>query len=252
MNHIIKIAVIGGTGKSGKYLVHQLIAQGFPIKLLVRNPDTYQITHPLIDVIPGNVTDYNAVHTLVEGCNGVISTLGMGIPASEPTIFSESTTHVLQAMQAFNVQRYIVTTGLNVDTPFDHKTGKTAMATEWMKNTYPVSTANKQLEYELLANSPVDWTLVRLPMIELTDERSRVVISLTDCSGEKISATSLAFFLIEQLSNREFIKKSPFIANYKQATVGLQGLTVILRVPIHCTSSIPRFYHHRQKMPGSR
>jgi len=213
MNHIIKIAVIGGTGKSGKYLVQQLIAQGFPIKLLIRNTDTFQITHPLIEVIPGNVTDYNTVQRLVEGCNGVISTLGMGIPASEPTIFSESTTHVIQAMQAFNVHRYIVTTGLNVDTPFDHKTGKTAMATDWMKSTYPVSTANKQQEYEILANSPVDWTLVRLPKIEQTDECSQVTVSLTDCRGDKISATSLAYFLIEQLSIREYIKKSPFIAN---------------------------------------
>jgi putative NADH-flavin reductase len=213
MEHKIKIAVIGGTGKSGKYLVQELVAQGLPSKLLLRNPAAFQIVNPLVEVIPGNVADYNAVHKLIDGCQAVISTLGLGIPASDPTIFSLSTTHVLRAMQAFGIQRYLVTTGLNVDTPFDNKTGKTALATNWMKNTYPVSTANKQLEYELLANSPVNWTLVRLPMIALTAARSEVAISVTDCPGESINAGNLAHFLIEQLFSTEYVKKSPFIAN---------------------------------------
>lgn len=213
MEHKIKIAIIGGTGKSGKYLVQELLAQGFPIKLLLRNPATCQTAHSLVEVIPGNVTDYNAVYKLIEGCQAVISMLGMGIPASEPTIFSLSTTHVIRAMQVCGVQRYLVTTGLNVDTPFDSKTGKTLLATEWMKTTYPVSTANKQLEYELLVNSPVNWTQVRLPMIGLTKERSEVAISLSDCPGDTINAGNLANFLIEQLFSTEYVKKSPFIAN---------------------------------------
>jgi len=213
MNTKIKIAVIGGTGKSGQYLVQALLAQGFPIKMLLRDPSKFQTPNSLVEFVPGNVTDYNTVHKLIHGCKAVISTLGMGIPASDPDIFSLSTTHVLRAMQAVGVQRYLVTTGLNVDTPFDHKTGKTVLATDWMKNTYPVSTANKQLEYELLANSPVNWTLVRLPMIRQTDERSQLVVSVTDCLGDSINAGSLADFLIEQLFSAEYVKKCPFIAN---------------------------------------
>ena len=82
-----------------------------------------------------------------------------------------------------------------------------------MKNTYPASTANKQLEYELLVNSKTDWTLVRLPLIEQTDEQRPIVVSEIDCAGNGISATSLAHFLIEQLSSETYVRKSPFIAN---------------------------------------
>jgi len=32
-------------------------------------------------------------------------------------------------------------------------------------------------------------------------------------SGEKISATDIAIFLIEQLSDDTYVKKSPFMAN---------------------------------------
>lgn len=212
MHEQYPIAIIGGTGKSGQYLVKQLIAQGFSLKLLLRNPDKFAL-HQQVEVIKGNVTDEHAVHTLIKGCTAVISTLGLGIPASEPTIFSQSTMHVIKAMNAYGISRYIVTTGLNVNTPFDHKGAQTTMATEWMKNTYPVSTANKQQEYELLVNSNINWTLVRLPLIEQTDELRPILVNETDCPGTAISATSLAHFLIEQLSVETWLRKSPFIAN---------------------------------------
>ncbi len=213
MNQKIKTAIIGGTGKSGKYLVNQLIYQGFQLKILLRNPDNFQIKSSLIEVIKGEVTNFSSIHSLIEDCQAVISTLGLGVPPSEPTIFSQSTTNVIKAMKECNVHRYILTTGLNVDTPFDNKSPKTTFGTDWMKKNYPISTTDKQLEYDILVNSNIDWTLVRLPLIEQTDDRSQVNVDLKDCSGDKISATDLAYFLIEQISSEAFIRKSPFLSN---------------------------------------
>lgn len=213
MEQTTKIAVIGGTGKSGKYLVHQLLNQGFNIKLLVRNPDRVQIQSPLIEVVHGNVSHYDTVLQLVEGCQAVISTLGLGQPNSATSIFSQATKNVLRAMEACKITRYIVITGLNVDTPFDQKSPKTQFATDWMKTNYPLTTSDKQLEYELLSNSDMDWTLVRLPLIEQTDEKREVLVNLQDCPGDKISATDLADFLIEQLTDKTYLKQSPFLAN---------------------------------------
>ena len=62
-----------------------------------------------------------------------------------------------------------------------------------MYTNYPNSTANKQKEFDLLLASNIDWILVRLPLIEQTDEISEVQISLED----KISVTKLANFLID-------------------------------------------------------
>lgn len=208
-----KIAVIGGTGKSGKYLVKELINQGFHLKLLVRNPENFKNPNSQIDIIVGDVTNYKTILELVDGCEAVISTLGLGIPASELTVFSQSTANILKAMNERNINRYIVITGLNVDTPFDKKSQETALGTDWMKKNFPISTANKQLEYEILSESNINWTLVRLPLIELTDNESTIKVSLEDCLGNKISATDLAHFLIKQLKDTKFIKKSPFISS---------------------------------------
>jgi putative NADH-flavin reductase len=211
MKIISKVAVIGGTGKSGKYLVKQLISQGIYFKILLRSPESFPIHSPLVEVVKGDVRDYNSVSPLIGGCQAVISTLGQ--PRGESSIFSHATRNVIQSMNDFGVKRYILTTGLNVDTPFDNKSPKTKFATEWMKTNYPETTSDKQEEYNILSQSKVDWTLVRLPLIEQTDSKNEISINLEDCPGDKISTTDLAEFLIDQLSDETFTRKSPFIAN---------------------------------------
>jgi putative NADH-flavin reductase len=206
-----KIAVLGSTGKAGIYLIQQLLKLEIPLKLLLRHPENFQINNPLIEIVPGDARNPEKVQSLVEGTIAVISTLGQ--PRGEDSIFSVATNNVIQAMRYFHIKRYIVCTGLNVDTPQDSKTAYTATATEWMKKNYPKTTADKQVEWELLQVSGLDWTLIRLPMIELTDVKKEIAVRLNDCPGENISATSLAIFLVDQLNDRTYIGSSPFIAN---------------------------------------
>ena len=208
-----KIAIIGGTGKSGQYLVKEALNQGYTIKVLVRNPEHFTIQHPLLEIIQGDVTDYATVLQLTAGCDAIISALGLGIPNSIFSVFSEATINILRAMESRSIQRYIVITGLNVDTPMDNKGSKTLWGTNYMKENFPKTTSDKQLEYQLLKNSTVNWTLVRLPLIVQTDERNPITHNLQDCPGDAISATSLAIFLLQQLQDTTFIRQAPFIAN---------------------------------------
>lgn len=213
MQQFSTITVIGGTGKAGKYVVNQLIQRGFRLKLLLRNPEKFLIKSPQIEIIQGDVKDYDTVLSVIKETDAVISALGLGQPASETSIFSQATTNIIQAMNACNIQRYVVLTGVNVNTSFDKKSPKTQFATDWMYTNYPNSTADKQKEYEILLASKVDWTLVRLPLIEQTDEVSSVQISLEDCVGDKISATNLANFLISQIADTQYINQAPFLSN---------------------------------------
>lgn len=203
------IAVIGGTGKSGRYLVRELIQHGISFRLLLRNASSF--VNPAVDVVQGDARDADAVERLCKGCQAVISTLGQ--PKGEPSIFSEATRHVLDAMAKWEVRRYILTTGMNVDTPPDKKGPATQAATNWMKDHYPETTFDKQLEYELLRASNVDWTLVRLPLIGLTEESGPIGTSLEDCPGKGIHAIDLARFLIRQLEDTPYVRQAPFLAN---------------------------------------
>jgi putative NADH-flavin reductase len=211
MEHINTIAVIGGTGKAGTYLVKQLIEQGYHIKLLMRDPAKLETNSPLIQKIIGDIRDENTVYRLVEGCNAVISTLGQR--KDELPVFSLAACNIIQAMNKFGIKRYIVITGLTLDTPEDNKGFRTRLLSRIMKFSFPAIIADKQQEYLLLALTQLDWTVVRLPMIEQSTSLGNLKINLTDCPGKKISAADLAVFLIQQLSDTSFIRKAPFIAN---------------------------------------
>lgn len=205
------IAVIGGTGKSGKFLVQSLLNKQYPIRMLLRNPENFTLKSPFINIVKGDVRNSEAVHHLIKDCDAVISTLGQSV--GEKSIFSDATGNIIKAMNSYGIKRYIVTTGLNVNTPFDHKNEKVKMATDWMYQNYPETTTDKQKEYELLNESNLNWTLVRLPLINLTDESFTTETSLQDCKGETISATDLAKFLISQMDDQTFCKQSLFLYN---------------------------------------
>ena len=95
-----------------------------------------------------------------------------------------------------NVDRYILTTGLSVDTPLDKKGPKCQMATDWMKANYPETTFDKQVEFNVLSKSEIKWTLVRLPLIEQTDETRKVIVSLEDCPFITLMYASFKFTLV--------------------------------------------------------
>ncbi len=211
MEHKIKIAVLGGGGRTGKYLVTQLLSQGYNIKLLLRSPENLQIESPFIEIIKGDALDPKVVRSLVEGCEAVISTVGQR--KDEPLVASQATVNVLKAMGEFGIKRYILVAGLNVDTPFDKKGPETSLASEWMKTNFPLIHADRQKAYSILSASGVNWTLVRVPFIEFTDERGETIVSLEDCQGKKITAADIGGFLVEQLNDDRYARKSPFISN---------------------------------------
>ena len=210
MNQDIKVAVIGGTGKAGRYLVKRLVSHGFKIKALIRNPGKLEETD-LVEKIIGDVTDYESVYNLVNGCDVVISTFGQ--TKGEEPVFSTAAQNIVRAMEALHIKRYIVLTGLTLETPFDDKGFQTKMKSLVMRLLFSKIIRDKQNEYRILQRSTLDWTIVRVPFIEMTDSRGNVEASLSDCRGSGISSEDLADFLIGQIKGESFIRKAPFIWN---------------------------------------
>lgn len=206
-----KIAVLGGGGRTGKYLITHLLNKGYRARLLLRNPENFQIINPQLEIIQGDALDLNAILSLARDCQAIVSTIGQR--RDEPLVASRASLNVLGAMAEYNIQRYIAVAGLNVDTPSDKKGGETRAATDWMKTNFPVIHEDRQKSYSILTTSNVNWTLVRVPMIEFADTHGQTLVGLEDCPGNKINAGNIAAFVVDQLTDNTFSKKAPFIAN---------------------------------------
>ncbi|PIF31886.1 putative NADH-flavin reductase [Flavobacterium sp. 9] len=210
MKNIYKVAVLGGGGRTGNYLVNQLLKKGFSVKLLLRNPEKSTIQSPQIEIIKGDALDLETIKSLLRDCQAVISTVGQR--KDEPLVASLATKNILQVMNDYKIERYVLLAGLNIDTPFDKKSPKTIMATDWMKANFPVIQEDRQKAYDLLVASTVNWTQVRVPFIEFNDLSGEISVSLEDCSGDKINANDIASFMISEMIESKYSKKSPFIS----------------------------------------
>lgn len=210
MKNISKVAVLGGGGRTGKYLVKQLLKNGFSIKLLLRNPDNFTIQNSKIEIIKGDALSEESVSLLLGDCQAVINTIGQRM--GEPMVASRATKNVLNAMDAYGIQRYLLLAGLNIDTPFDKKSPKTIMATDWMKTNFPEIQKDRQFTYDLLSSSKIDWTQVRVPLIVFSDESNEISVNLEDCLGDKITALDISKFLVKEMVESNYIRQSPFIS----------------------------------------
>ncbi|WP_269233892.1 NAD(P)-dependent oxidoreductase [Flavobacterium flavigenum] len=212
MKNIKKVAVLGGGGRTGKYLVNQLLEKGINVKVLLRNPETFTIQNSKVEIIEGDAINESTIRSLLEDCGAVLSTIGQR--PGEPMVASNATKNILKNMNDFDIQRYVLLAGINVDTPFDKKGEKTIAATNWMKANYPEIQQDRQLTYDLLTESDVNWTLVRVPFIEFTDTSSEIIVNLEDCPGDKISSFDIAGFMVQEMIEEKFVRKSPFITNF--------------------------------------
>lgn len=210
MKNTSKVAVLGGGGRTGKYLVKQLLKNGFSIKLLLRNPDNFTIQNSKIEIIKGDALSEESVSLLLGDCQAVINTIGQRM--GEPMVASRATKNVLNAMDAYGIQRYLLLAGLNIDTPFDKKSPKTIMATDWMKTNFPEIQKDRQFTYDLLSSSKIDWTQVRVPLIVFSDESNEITVNLEDCLGDKITALDISKFLVKEMVESNYIRQSPFIS----------------------------------------
>jgi putative NADH-flavin reductase len=206
-----KIAVLGGGGRTGKYLVNQLINKRFQLKVLLRHPEDFHIQSLQIEIVKGDATHPENIRQLVEGCEAIINVVGQR--PGEPLVACRATQNLLDAMNEFGVKRLISLAGLNVDTPSDKKGKETLMATEWMKANYPEIHADRQKSYALLEKSSLDWTLVRVPFIEFQEASGELAVNLEDCPSGKINAGSLAVFLVDQLFDEKYHREAPFVAS---------------------------------------
>lgn len=73
----MKVAVLGGTGNTGKHFVRQALDAGHDLRLLARNASKVEPReHPRVDVVVGDATKPEDVAKVVAGVDVVVSCLG--------------------------------------------------------------------------------------------------------------------------------------------------------------------------------
>ncbi|WP_220095161.1 SDR family oxidoreductase [Bacillus sp. 03113] len=206
-----RIAIIGGTGKVGRYIAKKALESGFQVRMLVRNPDKLTYSDDRIELIKGDAQNKTSIRTLIKDCHIVINTLGQ--PLKDFPIYSSVTSNILNFMGEFGIRRYIGVTGASLNVTGDKKKLVNRIGAKMFELLFSEMIADKKKELTILQNSDVEWTLVRLPFVVEGPETGRIKEKLTDMPGVKISNENIAKFIINQINDKKYLEKTPCISN---------------------------------------
>lgn len=78
----MKLLIFGASGKTGRELVKQSLAQGHEVTALVRNPAKFSLTHQSLHVVQGDILRYETVESAMRGQDAVLSALGVHPPVT--------------------------------------------------------------------------------------------------------------------------------------------------------------------------
>lgn len=72
-----RVLLAGATGYLGRFVMDELLCQGYSTRIVVRNPSRIISTYPHLDIRTGEVTQADTLKGICEGIDVVISTVGI-------------------------------------------------------------------------------------------------------------------------------------------------------------------------------
>jgi putative NADH-flavin reductase len=204
----MRLLVFGASGKTGREVVRQALARGFEVTGFVRDTGRLPLAHANLRLVKGDITDSKAVARAVSGHTGVISALGVGTPLRhDPTVIDGVRT-IARASEHASVERLVYMSFIGVG---DSRDAAGFLLKRLAATVLRQEVADHEIKEAAVAESFVDWTIVRPP--KLTNGRLTAAYRV----GETIRARSplpmmsradVADFLVRQLTDAAFIRKA--------------------------------------------
>lgn len=205
----MNVALIGATGRTGHLVLAELIGRGHAVTVLARDPTTLTDPDPGVRVVVGSATDPQAVGELLDGAQAVVSALGP--TAKEADLHTRTARLLVEAMPAAGITRFIGISGAGIDVPGDRKGTRDRIISTVIRTIGGAVAKDKPAEYQVLADSDLDWTLVRPPRLLNAPATGRIGHDPHTPGHWSIPRADLAVFLADVLDQHLYPRKAPFV-----------------------------------------
>lgn len=209
----MNLLIVGATRGIGRRLLEQALASGHTVTALVREPRRLATQQERLRVVKGDILDADSVNTAMAGQDAVCCTIGVKAPWPEPTVFSEGTRNLLEAMKKTGVRRLICVTGIGAGDSRGHG------GFLYDKIFYPLLLksvyADKDRQEALIKASNVDWTLVRPGFLTNgpATKNYRALTDLTGVTASWISRADVAHFMLGELASNRHLRQTPLLTS---------------------------------------
>ena len=205
----MKIVVFGASGATGQQILSQALVNGHTVTAFVRNPEKITLRHERLQIVKGNVKNYEEVENAIQHQQAVISTLGVSKTFRHDPDVIQGVQHIVKAMEKHQVKRLVYQSTFGVPECrvdfgfFAHTVLPVFLHKEFEDHT---------LKESLIWKSNLDFVIVR-PVVLTNGPKTGAYRH-----GEKIVFSSListisradvAEFMLRQVSDTSYLYKAP-------------------------------------------
>jgi putative NADH-flavin reductase len=209
----MKIAILGSTGFLGKVLLEKALNAGYQVRTLVRNPTKLGQFEDRVELVEGNIFRASDIEEAVLGTEAVLSTVGPPQRnPKHPEKYEQAMKDLVAAMQNHSIKRLIHVGGsVHAGGENENWTVGRRLLRLMLQLVWKPGLVAKQLEWEVLKGSNLDWTLVRPPHIVKGDPAGKVSADEKNLSKTNVNVEDLAGFMLAQIDSKEWIRRAPLV-----------------------------------------
>ena len=209
----MRILIFGASGATGHELVKQALTSDHLITAFVRDPSKLNLKNKNLEIVQGDVKDYASVENAIKGHDAVLSALGVSKPLKNDPVVIEGVKNILLAMEKLNIMRFVYLSFLAVG---QGRNDAGFLIKHVISRIVHNEIEDHQEKEALIKASNREWTIIHPP--KLTNGVKRGVYRI----GEDLKSTSffptlsradLADFMIKQLNDNRFLRKTVRIMN---------------------------------------
>ncbi len=212
----MRVLIIGASKGIGLETTRQALDAGHDVRALARSATSIAVSNPRLEKMRGDALKTENVETALVGVDVVIQTLGVGLgDLFRPVhLFSDSTRVLIEALRIQGVKRLICVTGFGAG---DSRASISCLQRLPFQMVFGRAYDDKSLQEKLIKESELDWTIAR-PGVLTSGSRTGHYQILSEASQWRngiISRADVAEFLVRQIGDQTYIRKSPVLINWR-------------------------------------
>ena len=213
----MNITLFGASGAIGQLVIQQAIQNGDRVIAYVRRQDSISIRHKRLKIIVGELSNESKMEEAIEDADVVISTLGPALNTSRKVKslpIANGHKIIIQIMEKMNKQRLITLGTPTIRAKEDKKQLITVFPGIMAKILFPTGYQEMKKIEELIKQSILDWTVVRILNPNPKHSGKNYTISLGDTKGKmSVSRENVAECMYDIAKNNTYQKKMPIVFN---------------------------------------
>ncbi len=209
----MRLAVFGGSGRTGQALIAAALAHGWTVRAFVRTQAGAALSMPAgLDVVRGDPGRHGDIVATVRGADAVCCVVGPRKARPEP-FCAALTQSIVEAMREESVRRLVCVTGAMIGAvPANVSVGMRVLAA-LLRRRWPAIAVDRAAQEEIVAGSRLDWTLVK--PTRLTDGEPTGVVHANPVLPiglrSRVSCRDLADFVLRAAAHDRFVGQRVYI-----------------------------------------